>query len=314
MQLITALEELPAACAGGVAMCIGVFDGVHRGHQMLIDQARRQARRRALRSMVFTFHDHPLSLLAPPYAPLALTSPEEKAALIASHGLDLCAMIDFTPEFAALSAEAFLERVVAGACQARYLVCGEDFRFGQGGQGDVDMLLREAPRLGFELEVCEPLFDDHNPIRSSRIRQFLLEGRVAEANQLLGHRYTLSGVVVQGDQRGRTIGFPTANLEPPARRLVPHDGVYAVYADVDGQPYPAMMNIGMRPTFAKEHRSLEVHLLDFAGDLYGKSMRVTFLARIREERKFGSIQELIAQLEQDRENTRALFKAEEEDL
>jgi riboflavin kinase/FMN adenylyltransferase len=305
MELIRNLSELSVACREGVCMCIGMFDGVHRGHQMLMKRTQERAQALGLRSLVFTFPEHPLSLLAPPYAPLLLSSPEEKARLIESRGIELCSMIPFTPEFAAVSAQDFLQNIVAGACQARAVICGPDFHFGTHGAGDVDMLVRQGRELSYEVEVCEPLVEGDNPIKSTRIRQSLLEGRIEEANGLLGHPYTLTGVVVEGDRRGRTIGFPTANLNPPERRLVPHNGVYAARATVGGQPWDAMMNIGLRPTFNKAQRSIEVHLFNYSGDLYGQEMRITFVARIREERKFDSVQALIAQLRADEVACRA---------
>ena len=280
-------------------MCIGMFDGVHRGHQMLMNRARMHARELGLRSLVFTFSEHPLGLLAPPYAPLLLSSPEEKARLIEALGIDLVSMVPFTPEFAAISAHDFLGEIVAGTCKARTVICGPDFRFGTRGAGDIDLLEKQGKEFGYEVEVCEPLFEGDNPIKSTRIRQCLFEGKVEEANGLLGHLYTLTGLVIEGDRRGRTIGFPTANLSPPERRLVPHNGVYAVRATVKGQVWDAMMNIGLRPTFNKDQRSIEVHLFNYSGDLYGQEMSITFVARIREERKFESVQALIAQLHAD---------------
>ncbi len=296
-------------------MCIGMFDGVHRGHRMLINRTRERACQLGLRSLVFTFAAHPLSLLAPPYVPLLLSSPEERRRLIDSFGIGLCAMIDFSPDFAAISAQDFLKDIVAGICQARALVCGPDFRFGSRGMGDIDLLVQQSKELGIEVEVCEPLIEGNCPVKSTRIRQCLLEGRVEEANGLLGHPYTLTGLVVEGDRRGRTIGYPTANLKPPERRLVPHDGIYAVRATLpesgleSGREFNAMLYIGLRPTFDKEERSIEVYLFDFSGDLYGRELRVTFAARIRGERKFESVPALIEQLHADEAACRQLLAA-----
>lgn len=308
MELITDLNQLPQACAGGVSMCIGVFDGLHRGHRLLIDEATRQARERGLKSLVFTFPDHPLSLLAPPYAPLLLSSPEEKAELIAACGADLCAMIEFTPEFAATPAAEFLEKIVAGACQARLIACGPDFRFGARGTGDIAMLRARGEELGFEVEVVEALEEGHGAVKSTRIRQCLLEGRLAEANALLGHEYLLTGRVAHGDHRGRTIGYPTANVEPPARRLVPENGIYAVRALVAGRLHDAMMSIGMRPTFAGTHRTIEVNLFDFAVDIYGEELRIIFVSRLRDEQKFNGIEQLVAAIRQDEVAARRILR------
>lgn len=308
MQLITDLSQLPEACRGGVAMCIGVFDGVHRGHRMLIDRAAAEAHARGLKSLVFTFRDHPLSLLAPPYAPLLLSSPEEKAELIADCGADLCAMIDFTAEFASTPADAFLREIVAGACQARAIICGEDFRFGARGQGDIAMLRAQAAELGYAVAVLEALGEGHGAVKSTRIRQCLLEGRLGEATSLLGHPYWLTGPVVHGDHRGRTIGYPTANVAPPARRLVPENGIYAARAQVAGAVHGAMMSIGIRPTFSGTHRTIEVNLFDFSGDLYGAELRIIFVKRLRDELKFSSVEALIAAIQKDEVDCREILR------
>jgi riboflavin kinase / FMN adenylyltransferase len=307
MQLVHDLKDLGALTGGGTCLAIGVFDGVHRGHQVLIERIGAEAARRGVRSLVLTFTQHPLTLLAPPYAPPALTDAAEKARLIAHYGAELCAMIDFTPEFAAIPARVFLEQIVAHTCHARLIVCGEDFRFGTRGEGDTRLLREEGARLGYDVEVQPPLRDGDHPVKSSRIRLCLLGGDLAEANRLLGRPYALTGRVVEGDRRGRTIGFPTANLEPPAGRLVPASGVYAVRARVDNSLRGGMMNIGTRPTFAGQGLTIEVHLFDFAGDLYGRELEVMMIARVREERRFESAEALTVQLRADEEACRAML-------
>lgn len=308
MELLTDLSQLSAACGAGVAMCIGTFDGVHRGHQMLMEKTITRAHELGLRSLVFTFSEHPLTLLAPPHAPMLLTDAEEKAALIAEHGVDLCARIDFTPAFAATEAGDFLERVVAGDCRARYLACGRDFRFGARGAGDAEMLLARGAELGFEVEICEWLDEGGFPIKSTRIRQDLLEGKVEEAARLLGRPYALHGRVVRGDERGRTIGFPTINLEPSPRKLVPGHGVYAAQVHVGDGTWGGMLNIGVRPTFKGMSRTIETYLFDFSGDLYGREVRLDILRRVREERRFPSVEALIEQLKQDEQTCREILK------
>jgi riboflavin kinase/FMN adenylyltransferase len=222
--------------------------------------------------------------------------------------MDLCVMVDFTPQFAARSALDFLGDIVVKGCQARYIVCGEDFHFGAGGVGDVQMLTEQGRLLGFDVKVCEPVFEGDNPIRSTRIRQCLLEGKVEEALQLLGHHYMLMGRIGAGDRRGRQIGYPTANLEPSVRRLIPHHGVYAARASVDDRTWNGMMNIGTRPTFSGRRQTIEIHLFDFSGDLYEKTMSIDFIARIREEKHFSSIESLIEQLQADEATCRALLR------
>jgi riboflavin kinase/FMN adenylyltransferase len=283
---------------------------------MLLDRAGEHARRLGIPALAVTFANHPLSLLAPPYAPPLLTTAEEKAALLAEHAMDLCLMLDFDATLAAMSPEAFLGEILAGACHARHVTCGRDFRFGAGGRGSVETLRQAGPALGFVVEACADLTDGHGAIRSSRVRALLLDGEMEQARRLLGRSYALGGTVVSGDRRGRDLGFPTANLEPPAGRLVPGDGVYAARAEIEaecegerarasegqrGRRLDAMVNIGTRPTFDGARRAIEAHLIDFTGDLYGRTLTLHFLKRIRDERRFESAEALIAQLRADRE-------------
>ena len=310
MQLFDDLESLRGACEGGTCLSIGVFDGVHRGHQLLIGKAVAGARERGVRSLVITFANHPLSLLAPPYAPPTLTGPVEKADAIAGCGVDLCAMIPFTREFAEIPAERFVRDVLGGLCRTRYLACGHDFHFGAAGAGDTTLLRRLGEELGFEVEVCPDLTEEGAPVKSMRLRGSLLAGELDEAERMMGRPYAVRGVVIAGDGRGRTIGYPTANLEIPADRLIPSNGVYAVRVDAEGQPTRGgMMNIGHRPTFKAETdaRSIEVHVFDFDGELYDRPLKVTFLHKIRDEKKFESVEELVAQLGRDEKRCRRIL-------
>ena len=311
MKVFRDIESLRGTCQGGTVMSIGMFDGVHRGHQMLIAAARERAESMGLTSLIFTFPRHPLALLAPPYAPPMLSDPEHKLALIERFGAEMCLMLDFTPEFSTIEAEEFIERIVVGACQARHIVCGPDFRFGRGGRGNDAMLEELGRRLGFTVEIREPLMEGHTAIKSTRVRQCLIEGRIEEAHLLLGHPYLLTGLVTKGDGRGRQIGYPTANIEPPAGRLVPGDGVYAVRIRRGQDHWGAMMNIGTRPTFYtgdQSPRTIEAYLFDFSGDLYGEELTLSFVARVREERKFDSLDALLRQLQADQATCRALLQ------
>jgi len=317
MELIRQLDDLQNLCRDGTSLCIGVFDGVHRGHQSLIHHAVQHARRRGLRSLAFTFEQHPLRLLAPPYAPRMLTTPLEKAELLAQTGVDLCLMQPFTPEFSRISAEDFMERIVHRLCRARHVTCGPDFRFGHRGAGTIDRLKEFGAQRGFQVEVIDALLDGRLPVRSTRIRQLLGEGRLEDAMRLLGRPYRLSGRVVEGDRRGRQIGYPTANIQPPEVKLIPGDGVYAVRVAVapsDAESitgaathHPAMLNIGVRPTFSGQGRTIEAHLFDFSGDLYGHVVGVTFVARVRDEKPFDSPEALFAQLQADEAACRSLL-------
>lgn len=308
MKLLRSIQELPSTPGAGSALCIGVFDGVHRGHQMLLAATVEHARRLNLPALVLTFDSHPLNLLAPPYAPPLLNTPEEKADLLRHHGVDLCLMLPFDAAFAAVEPGDFLREIVAGVCRARQLVCGRDFRFGRGGAGDVTLMTELGPELDLRIDVRDDLFVDNLPVRSSRIRSRLLDGDVEAAARLLGRHYTLSGRVVKGARRGRSIGFPTANIEPPPGRLVPRNGVYAVEVDLpEGARAGGMLNIGVRPTFGADARAVEVHIFDFDGDLYDRDLSVGFVNKIRDEQRFGSVEALIAQLRSDQDVCRALL-------
>lgn len=312
MELFNNARDAATACRDGVCLCVGVFDGVHRGHQMLMRKTIEQAHSRGLKSMVITFNEHPLSLLAPPYAPALLTTAEEKTEAIAAYGIDLCLMFEFTAEFAATPAGEFIGKVLVEACHARYITCGEDFHFGNKGLGDVQLLRQFGARNGFDVDVCPALLDDHHPIKSTRIRQCIIDGEVTEAARLLGRVYTMRGQVVTGDQRGRTLGFPTANIEFSPRRLVPANGVYAVMMSFDGQlPRPGMMNIGVRPTFQGRRCVPEVHLFDFQGDLYGKDVELSFVRMIRPEQPFASPEALVDRLHKDEQICRGILKVGE---
>lgn len=306
MQLLTTVDELKAACEGGVCMTLGVFDAVHRGHRMLIDRACEEARARGLRSLVFTFKRHPLALLAPAYCPPTVTQPERKARIIESLGVDCCLMLEFTREVAAVPAEEFIERILVGHCRARFLVCGNNFTFGAGGKGNVALLKEAGERFGFDVEVCHPIHEGSSPVSSTRTRQSLVEGRVAEAARLLDRRYGFGAKVVPGDERGRQLGFPTANLEPSVDQLIPADGVYAVVVSANGRRYGAMLNVGERPTFEEAGRAMEAHLFDFSGELLGETVDVEFVDRVRDEKKFGSVDELVEQLKRDEKTCRDL--------
>lgn len=306
MELIEKTGDMTGA-AGGACLSIGMFDGVHRGHQMLIENVLLRAAAIGARSMVLTFRNHPLSLLAPAFAPKLINSPEEKAALIESFGVDVCAIIEFDRAFASITAGEFIDEILLRRCNTRAIICGEDFRFGANGEGDIEMLRRRAETGDFALHVCPAMMDDGAPIRSSRIRSLLAEGRLEAVNAMLGHAFVLSGRVVQGDQRGRKLGFPTANLEVPAWRLIPGMGIYAVRARVGDRQWGAMLNIGTRPTFDGRTLSIEAYLFDFEGELYGLDMSLSFVARVRDERRFESAEALIAQMQNDEKICRAML-------
>jgi riboflavin kinase/FMN adenylyltransferase len=278
----------------GRSVAVGTFDGVHLGHREVI----------AGSEAVLTFDPHPVSVVAPQHTPKLLTTPERKAELIASLGVEEMIVIPFDAEFAKRSADEFINDVLVGALGAGQVAIGENFRFGHKAQGDPELLSAD----GRFKTVIHPLLEvDGEIVSSSHIRGLVLAGEVRAANLLLGAPFELSGEVVHGDERGRDLGFPTANLIPEEALVCPGHGVYACLAD--GRP--AAVSIGVRPTFKTGRGELiEAYLLDFNGDLYGSEMRIEFLERLRGERRFGSAGALVEQMHSDVERTRELVGAQ----
>ncbi len=276
-------------------LTIGAFDGIHRGHRQLIHTIVERARAAGRLAGVITFHPHPVAVLAPDRAPTYLTTPGEKVALLEGLGIEVVALLPFSPEMADLPARNFME-LVTRHLRMRELWVGADFALGRDREGDVAALRQLGPDLGYELHVVEPVELDEGVVSSSRIRSLVRDGHVEEAARLLGRYHSLSGEVVSGAHRGRGLGFPTANLEVRAERAVPANGVYAVYAVLGSERYPAVANVGVRPSFDNGQRTIETHIFDFAQDIYGCDLVVEFVARLRDERRFASAEELIDQI------------------
>lgn len=283
---------------------IGFFDGVHRGHCSLLSQVVRQAAQRNRQSTVVTFDIHPRQLVNPDFQPLLLTTLDEKLQLLSLQGIDRVALLHFDEQMASLSARDFMSVVLSRQLNVDTLVLGYDSRFGHGrtaGFADYEAYGRS---MGIDVLQATPLLsDDGTPVSSSLVRNLLLSGNIAQANDALGRRYSLTGNVVEGFHEGRRLGFPTANLALADRqRLVPGRGVYAVWAELAGysEPMPAMMNIGTRPTYNGSSQTLEVHIIGYEGDLYGQDITVTFAERIRSEQPFDSPSALASQLQLDR--------------
>ncbi len=297
-------EIAPTDCRGG-ALSIGNFDGVHRGHVALLEELRRQATAVGGPAVALTFDPHPLELLRPDTFPPALTTVPQRANLLEAHGVDQVVILRTTRELLGLTAEEFFERVVRGHFATRAMVEGVNFGFGRGRGGNVATLAELCRRDGVELVVVPPLQWNGEDVSSSRIRSALQVGDVRDAAECLGRPYRITGIVGTGQRRGRTLGFPTANLER-VTTLIPADGVYAVRAWWDKQSWPAAANVGPNPTFGEQARKVEVHLIDFNGDLYGQELSVDFLERLRETRPFRGVDELLAQLRIDVERARAI--------
>ena len=291
---------------------IGAYDGVHRGHQAVIEQVRQQAEILDARSVVVTFDRHPASIVRPESAPLLLTDIDQKLELLASTGLDATCIVKFDEDSSREAPSDFVKRVLVDGLSAKRVIIGEDFHFGYKRGGNVALLRELGPKFDFDVTPIELISRGDGvdePVSSTAIRRALAGGQVELATQLLGHHFEVRGVVVHGDERGRTIGFPTANIEVPNQICIPADGVYAgVFVRQDGTIHNCAINLGRRPTFYEhaDHSMLEAHLLDFSENLYGEKVKLTFTHFLRGERKFENIDALKMQLKLDIEQTRAV--------
>lgn len=284
MEIIRDFGNLEHPLSNSIAT-IGNFDGVHLGHREIFRKVNKAAADAGGHSVVITFFPHPLKVLAPGKAPLLINTYAEKETLIEASGIDCLIVIPFTREFAVITAEQFIKDILVGRLGVRKIIIGYDYAFGREREGNVDLLRRLGGEMGFDVEVLEPIGADGTIYSSSRIRQLIEEGKVREVVALLGRHFSIGGVVVHGHQRGKGLGFPTANLETD-KELIPGYGVYAVKVKIDEQVYDGACNIGDNPTFDDGKRSIEVFIFDFAGDLYGREVRLYFVERIRGEEKF----------------------------
>lgn len=300
---------LPPDVAGTV-VTVGTFDGVHLGHQDVLRRLAARARETRLRSLLVTFAGHPLDLLRPEQAPLQLTPGHEKLEAIAPTGIDYVAVLPFTRALADLEADAFVDRVLIDRLRMRALLVGHDHGFGRGRSGHADTLQALGAERGFDVEVIEPVIVDGSMIASSSVvRRAVEAGDLDTAAALLGRSYGALGRVVQGDQRGRLLGYPTLNMAlPEPRKLLPPDGVYAVRVLTPSGAFGGMLNLGGRPTFGDDARSLEAHLFDAAGDWYGRTVHVDFVRRLRDVQRFASAEALTEQLHQDARAARAALR------
>jgi riboflavin kinase / FMN adenylyltransferase len=288
-------EVLP----GPSVVTIGNFDGVHRGHRVLLRRAVSAAAEQGVRSVAVTFDPHPAAIVRPEQAPPAIQSLTHRVRDLLGVGIDLVVVLPFTAELAALAPDAFVQRVLVDRLQSVRVIVGANFRFGHRASGDVVALSDAGETFGYTTEAVTLLDLDGVPISSSEIRARIAAGDLDWANRALGRPFGLDGTVVRGDARGHTIGFPTANIEVPAGRLLPAHGVYAGVAVIGDQRYGAATNVGTRPTFAGDGVTVEVHLLDLARDLYGTHLEVTFLSRLRGEQRFDGVDALREQIVRD---------------
>ena len=290
---------------------LGIFDGVHRGHKTLLDRLVTCAKEAGGESVVITFTPHPRLVLEKNSAALTfLTSMEEKRELLERAGIDHLILIEFNKTFSRMRACDFIKEVLVEKTGTKHLIIGYNHHFGKSGEGDFNTIKECAEALDFKVEQVKGFQLDEGAISSSLIREALLMGRLEEANRLLGYSYCITGTVVEGRKIGRTIGFPTANIKPCYQhKLIPCKGVYAVEVKLDGKVYPGMLNIGSNPTVNSDpdFRSIEVHIINFEGDIYDREISVVFRNRLRDEIRFDSITQLAEQMELDRLKTMQLL-------
>jgi riboflavin kinase/FMN adenylyltransferase len=304
---VSVLHDFARWPRGQVSIAVGVFDGVHIGHQALIGQTATGAKQFGGRALAATFDPLPIQALAPGAPPSALSDVDDRVRLLHAAGADDVVDFHVTKEFAALTADEFVRRLV-GAGEVRRIFVGEDFQFGHDRGGNVRTLAAAGAKHGFEVVVATPVTEGGEVVSSTRIRNALLAGDVTGAARLLGRPYSVRGTVVHGEKRGRELGFPTINLAIPPQRLLPRDGIYAMTVRVRDERVAAAASLGVRPTFGSGDRTLEAYLLDWKGDVYGDAIEAAFVKRLRDELRFASALELTDQIARDVEATRAALR------
>ena len=300
---------IPVPDTSRYAATIGFFDGVHLGHVHLLESLKNIASERGLKSMAITFPEHPRQILQSDYRPRLLSTPQDKMQMLEQTGIDYCFPLHFTTDLAAQDARTFMTDFLQNKLGVRTLLVGHDHHFGHDTSLTVQDYSRIGNEIGMEVIPADAYLYEGTPVSSSRIRRELVAGNVKAANAMLGYRYTISGTVIHGMQNGRKMGFPTANLGPYCEFMqIPADGVYSALATVDGEVWPAMLNIGFRPTFEGKARTIEAHLLGFDRDIYFHELKLEFVDFLRPEHRFSSPQELAAQLEADRNQVKQTVK------
>ncbi len=289
---------------------IGTFDGVHLGHRKILDEVTRRAREIGGRSLVITFHPHPRFVVEPERKFELLTTIDEKMERFEKAGIDLALAINFTKEFSELSYKEFVEKIICDEIGVTHFVVGYDHRFGKNRSGDKEKLLELADTCDYTVSSVESVTLDGEVISSTKIRNLLREGNIAKANKFLGYNYSFWGKVVRGAQRGRTLGYPTANVKPEKDKLVPANGVYVVKVTVKDENYFGLMNIGNRPTFENlNQKIIETYIFDFNENIYARNIRTEILARLRDEKKFVTKEALLEQIETDISEARKVIEA-----
>lgn len=304
VQIVSQLSQFTPG--SGTLLTIGVFDGVHLGHQHLIERLTQQAAASNLLSGVVTFNRHPRVVLSPHVKLARLTTLEERISLLKALGIGIVVPLTFTKELAALSAREFVT-VLKQHLQMQGLVVGPNFAVGSGREGDVAFLKTLGNELGFTLDVVEPLTKDGSLVSSTAVREALSRGDMKKTGELLGRYFRLSGTVGSGKERGHVLGFPTANIILDPDHALPIDGVYATVSHIGGKTFKSVTNIGMRPTFGEGERTVEVFLIDFSGDIYGQELAIEIVERLRGELKFDGPEQLAAQITKDVERAMTIL-------
>ena len=306
MRIFRHIEDQNLSCLESV-VTVGNFDGIHVGHQALIMHTVEEAKQRGCESIILTFHPHPLRVLAPERAPRLILSYDDKMALFESLGVDLVIAQTFDSEFARIGADDFVRTLLVARLKTKKLWVGRDLRFGRDRKGKVDDLFRLASENDFEVGVLDPILVEGARVSSSRIRRLVDEGHVDQVRPLLGRFHFVSGSVVRGHRRGRELGFPTANIASQTE-LLPPDGIYATLFQVKNKQRLSVSSIGVNPTFGEGLRTVESFILDFDNDIYGEPVKLAFVKRIREEKAFAAVDDLIKQIHEDVKAARAIFK------
>ncbi len=302
MRILT-IDQIRDEKIPGSVVTIGNFDGVHRGHLEMFRRLVEAGRELGFPSIVVTFSPHPLVFLAPDKAPPMITTLDQKIALIAEAGIDYLLVVEFTRAFSEISADEFVRDILCDSLQMRHIVIGHDYAFGRNRQGNYETLTVLGNELGFTLEDLDPVGEGDTVFSSTLVRKMIAAGDVAGASEILGRYHLIVGQVVHGREIGHMLGFPTANIAT-CNELIPADGVYAVIVTIEDQQFSGACNIGASPTFETQQRTVEVFILDFSGELYGRDISICFIERLRGVKKFSDVKELISAISHDVETTR----------
>jgi len=307
MTHVCTLDSLPEHISNPV-VTIGNFDGVHKGHQALFTKLKDRAKELKGTSLVITFEPHPIKVMSPEKLKPLITVLEQKKELVITQGIDLLLLIKFTMKFSGIGARDFVKDILVDKIRIKEIIVGYDYAFGHNREGNIQLLREMGKEFDFTVTQVEPVYAGNTLVSSTSIRNLILEGKISEANRLLGRDYQLMGEVVKGRRRGKPLlGYSTANLKLP-EGLIPREGVYIVTVELEGRLYQGLTNIGYNPTFKNKVLSIETHILDFSADIVSQNIKVNFLARLRDEIRFGTAEELSQQITRDIEGAREFFR------